>query len=74
MEAILSGDGMTTSPVNLFTSAHDLTGCFVQAVVILSRSMQGNAVITVRCHVEVVKTTSETRLLALKVKMIESEN
>jgi hypothetical protein len=43
---------MTTSPVKLFMSARDLAGCFVQAFVSLSHSMQGKAVITVRCHVK----------------------
>ncbi len=43
---------MTTSPVKLFTSAHDLAGCFVQAFVSLSRSSQGKAVITVHCRVK----------------------
>jgi hypothetical protein len=49
---MLFGDGMTTSPVKLFTSAHDLAGCFVQAFVSLSRSSQGKAVITVHCRVK----------------------
>jgi hypothetical protein len=43
---------MTTSPVKLFMFARDLTGCFVQALVSCSRSMQGKAVITVRCHIK----------------------
>jgi hypothetical protein len=38
---------MTTSPVKLFMSAHDLAGRFVQAFVSLSFSMGGIAVITV---------------------------
>jgi hypothetical protein len=29
IEAMLSGDGMTTSPVNLFMSVRDLAGRFV---------------------------------------------
>jgi hypothetical protein len=74
IEAILSGDGMTTSRVNLFASARDLAGCFVQAFVLLSCSTQDNAVITVHCHVRVMKMTRETRVLVLKTKMIESEN
>ncbi len=72
---MLSGDGsMTTSPVNLFMSARDLTSRFVQDFVTLSRSTQVKAKITVHCHVKVMKTIRETRLLVLKVKMIESEN
>jgi hypothetical protein len=59
MEAPLSGDGMTTSPVDLLTSACDLTGCFMQVFAILSHSMQIKAVITVRYHVKVMKTTRE---------------
>jgi hypothetical protein len=43
---------MTASPVKLFTPAHDLVGRFVRAFVFLSHSMQGKAVITVRCHVK----------------------
>ncbi len=57
IEAMLSGDGMTISPVNLFTSAHDLAGCFVQAFILLSRSMQGKAVITVHYCIKAMKTT-----------------
>jgi hypothetical protein len=71
---MLSGDGMTTSLVNLFTSARDLAGCFVQAFVLLSRSTQDKAVITVCYHVKEMKTTRGTRLLVLKTKMVESEN
>jgi hypothetical protein len=56
---MLSGDGMTNSLVNLFTSVHDLAGCFVQAFVLLSRSTRGKAVITVRYHVKAMKTTLE---------------
>ncbi len=75
MEAMLSGDGMTSSPVNLFTSVRDLTGCFVQAFAILSRSMQVKAVIKVHYQMKVMKTTRETRLLdSIEGKMIESEN
>jgi hypothetical protein len=48
---------MTTSPVNLLTSARDLTGCFMQGFFILSRSIQVKAVITVHYHVKVLKTT-----------------
>ena len=59
---------MTTSPVKLFTSAHDLAGCFVQAFVSLSRSSQGKAVITVHCRVKAMKMNSEARLLVLKTK------
>jgi hypothetical protein len=68
IEAMLSGDGMTTSPINLFTSARDLASCFVQAFVLLSCSMQDKAVITLHCHVKTMKTTKETRLLVLKTK------
>jgi hypothetical protein len=46
------GDGMAASPVKLFTSLHDLAGCFVQAFVFLSRSTQGKAVITVHCRIK----------------------
>ncbi len=56
---MLSGDGMTTSPVNLFTSARDLAGRFVQAFVLLLRSTQGKAVITVCYCVKAMKTTIE---------------
>jgi hypothetical protein len=56
---MLSGDGMTTSPVNLFMSARDLAGHFVQAYILLLCSMQGKAVITVRYHVKAMKTTIE---------------
>ncbi len=55
MEAMVSGDGTTTSPVNLLTSASDLTGCFMQVYSISSRSMQVKAVITVRYHLKVMK-------------------
>jgi hypothetical protein len=40
----------------------------------ISRSMQGKAVITVHCRGKAMKMTSETKLLVLKIKMIESEN
>jgi hypothetical protein len=53
------GDGRTMSPVNLLTSARDLTGHYVQAFAILSRSTQVKAVITVHYHVKVMKTTRE---------------
>ncbi len=46
------GDGMTASPVKHFTFARDLAGCFVQAFVSLSRSMQGKAVIAVHYRVK----------------------
>jgi hypothetical protein len=46
------GDGMTTSPVKLFTFVRDLTGRFVRAFISLSRSMQGKAVITVHCRMK----------------------
>jgi hypothetical protein len=55
MEAMVSGDGKTTSPVNLLTSARDLTGRFVQAFSTSSCSTQVKAVITVRYHVKVMK-------------------
>jgi hypothetical protein len=57
MEAKVSGDGKTASPVNLLTSARDSTGSFVWGFFILSRSMQVKAVITVSYHVKVTKTT-----------------
>ncbi len=53
------GNGMTTSPVNLLTSACDLTGCFRQVFFTLSRSTQVEAVITVHYHIKVMKTTRE---------------
>jgi hypothetical protein len=71
---MLSGDGMTTSPVNLFTSARDLADHFVQAFALLSPSMQDKAVNTVCYHVKALKMTRGTRLLVLKTKMVESKN
>ncbi len=65
------GDGRTTPPVNLLMSAHDLTGRFVQAFVVLSCSTQVKAVIIVCYHVKVMKTTRETRLLVLKVIQLD---
>ncbi len=59
MEAMVSEDGKTTSPVNLVTSAHDLTGHFLQVFFILSHSTRVKAVITVRYHIKVMKTTRE---------------
>ncbi len=55
----MSGDGKTTSLVNLVTSARDLTGHFMQVFAILSHSTQVKAVITVRYHVKTMKTTRE---------------
>ncbi len=56
---MLSGDGMTTSLVDLLTSAHDLTGHFMQVFAILLHSTQVKAVITVHYHVKLMKTTTE---------------
>jgi hypothetical protein len=74
IEAMLSGDGMTNSPVNLFTSARDLAGRFVQAFSLLSPSMQDKAINTVCYRVKALKMTRGSRLLILKTKMVESKN
>jgi hypothetical protein len=62
------GDSLTASPVELLVSARGITGCFEQGFFVLSHSMQVKAVVTVRYHVIVMKTTRETRLLVWKVK------
>jgi hypothetical protein len=59
IEAMVSGDGKSTSPVNLLTSVCDLIGCFVKVFAILSRSMLVKAVITVHYHVKVMKMARE---------------
>ncbi len=59
MEAIVSGDGKTTSPVNLLTSGCDLNGCFMQVFSILSRSTLVKAIFTVHYHAKVMKMTRE---------------
>jgi hypothetical protein len=55
MEGMVSGDGKTTSPVNLFKSAHDSASCFLQAFSVSSLSMQVETVITVCYRVKVMK-------------------
>ncbi len=62
------GDSSTASPVELLVSAQGINGHFEQGFFVLSRSMQVKAVVTVRYHVNVMKTTRETRLLVWKVK------
>ena len=55
----MSGDGKTTSPVNLLTSGCDLNGCFMQVFSILSHFKLVKAVITVRYHTKVMNMIRE---------------
>ena len=62
------GDSLTASPVELLVSVQGITGCFEQGFFVLSRSTQVKADITVCYHVNVMKTTRETRFLVWKLK------